>query len=63
MPDAICMAAAKVLSYYRRNSKAKRDYRQKQRLHHARADSETGLGLRSKAADDYVNEHDVNKDQ
>src|SRR5260370_9221693 len=63
MPDAISATAAEVLSYDRRNSKAKRHYGQKERLHHARADSETGLSLWSKAADDCVNEHDVNKEQ
>src|SRR4029077_3462404 len=63
MPDAISATAAEVLSDNGRNSKAKRHYGQKQRLHHARADSETGLSLRSKAADDCVNEHDVNEEQ
>src|SRR6266496_50141 len=63
MPDAIRATAAEVLSYDGRHSKAKRHYRQKERLHHARADSETGLSLRSKATDDHVNEHDVNEEQ
>src|SRR6266403_2105695 len=63
MPDAIRTTAAEVLSHNRRNSKAKRHYGQKERLHHARADSETGLSLRSKAADDHINEHDVNEEQ
>src|SRR5213592_4333582 len=63
MPNAIRATAAKVLSHYWRNSKAKRHYGQKERLHHARADSETGLSLRSKAADYCVNEHDVNEEQ
>src|ERR1043166_9303395 len=63
MPDSIRATAAEILSDHRRNSKAKRNYRQKERLHHTRADSETGLSLWSKAADDCVNEHDVNEDQ
>src|SRR5262245_31367484 len=63
MPDPIRAPTAEVLGNNGRNSKAKRYYRQKERLHHARADSETGLSLRSKAADDCVNEHDINEDQ
>src|SRR6266480_6764776 len=63
MPDAIRATAAEVLSYDGRQSKAKRHYGQKERLHQARADSETGLSLRSKAADYCVNEHDVNEEQ
>src|SRR5947199_6786752 len=63
MLDAIRATAAEVLSDDGRHSKAKGHYGQKERLHHARADSETGLSLRSKAADDCVNEHDVNEEQ
>src|SRR5262245_60062479 len=63
MPDAIRTTATKVLSHNRSNSKAKSDYRQKERLHHARADSESGLSLWPKAADDRVNEDDVHKQQ
>src|SRR4029077_3134614 len=63
MPDAISATAAEVLSDNGRHSKAKRRYGQKERLHHARADSETCLSLRSKAADECVNEHDVNEEQ
>src|SRR6516165_3457515 len=61
MPDAIRATAAKVLSHHGRNSKAKRYHGQKQRLHHACANSEASLSLWSKATDDRVNEHDVNE--
>src|SRR5438093_1203430 len=63
MPDSIGAAAAEVLSHYRRDSKAERDHRQKKRLHYTRSDSETRLSCWSKAPDDRVNEHDVNKEQ
>src|SRR4029450_10732232 len=63
MPDSICATPTKVLSDNRRNRKAKRYYGQKERLHDTTGNSETGLGFRSKAADDCVNEHDVNEDQ
>jgi len=43
MPDPVCAATSEVLSHYRRSGKAQRHHRQEQRLHHARADSETGL--------------------
>ena len=63
MADSIGVAAAEVLSHHRRNCKAECHHRQKERLHYARADSETGLGCRSKAANDSVNEQDINKEQ
>src|SRR6266481_9565085 len=63
MPDAVRAAAAEVLPYDWRNSKTKGHYGQEKCLHHAGADTETGLSLRAKAVDDRVDEHNINKEQ
>ena len=63
MADSIRLAPAEVLAYHRRHSKAERHDRQKKRLHDACADSETRLSCWTKAANNCVNEHDVNKEQ
>src|SRR6266542_1664806 len=63
MADSIRLAPTEVLAYHRRDGKAERHDRQKKRLHHACADSETRLSRWAKAADNRVNEHDVNEEQ
>src|ERR1044071_997916 len=63
MADSIRSPPAEVLPDYRRDGKAERHHRQKKRLHHPCADTETRLGRRSKAADDRINEQDVNEEQ
>ena len=63
MPDSLGATTAEVLSDNRRHGKAERHDRQKKGLHHTRADSKTRLSLWPKAADDRVNEHNVNKEQ
>src|SRR6516165_2304315 len=63
MPDALRATSTEVLSYDWRNSKTERYHGQEKCLHHAGADSETGLSLRAKAADDRVDKHNINKEQ
>ena len=63
MPDSIGAAAAEVLPDDRRDCKTERHHRKEECLHHPRTNSETGLSLRSKAADDHVNQHNINKKQ
>src|ERR1041385_7918322 len=63
MADSMRLAPAEVLAYHGRYGEAEGDDRQKKRLHHACADPEARLRSWSKAADNRVNEHDVNKEQ
>src|SRR6266480_7285587 len=63
MADSIRLASTEVLPYHRRHGKAERHDRQKKRLHYACADPETRLSCWAKAANNCVNEHDVNEEQ
>src|ERR1051325_5854816 len=63
MPDALGLAPSKILSNHRRNGETERDDRQKERLHHAHANTESGLRRRSEADDDGINERDINEQQ
>src|SRR5262245_37727592 len=63
MANSIRPAPTEVLSYHRRHGKAECHHRQKKRLHHASADSKTRLSRWPKAANNRVNEHDVNEEQ
>src|ERR1017187_6424264 len=63
LTDAIGVAPSKVLSDHRSNGEAERHDRQKECLHHSCSDPESGLGGRSKASNDAVNNYDINEEQ
>src|SRR5947207_8039370 len=63
MPGSIRATAAKILSNYRRHCKTQCDHRQKERLHHPRADPESCLRRRTEISDDPVDDDDVDKEK
>src|SRR5207302_1412078 len=63
MPDAIGPTAAEVLSNQGRHCKTQCDHRQKERLHHPRADPESCLRRRAEISNDPVDDEDVDKEK
>src|SRR5205814_8392983 len=59
MPYSIGATPAEVLADHGRDREAQSHYRQKHRLHDARAHAEACLGCRAELPDDYVNDEHI----